>query len=83
MHAVFSKRGVTPIALSMDDAERACATETDWGLKDLCVAYGLSYTQARQWGLYVSRGGGRTSLGIEEPPLFVEPGLFAVRAAVL
>jgi peroxiredoxin len=79
MHAAFSKLGVTPIALSMDDAERASATEADWSLTQLCIAYGLSLMQARQWGLYVSRGRGRTSLGIEEPPLFVEPGLFLVR----
>jgi hypothetical protein len=49
------------------------------GLQDLCVAYGLSLRQAREWGLYVSRGCGRSSLGIEEPPMFVEPALFLVR----
>lgn len=80
MHAAFSKRGVTPIAISADDAERACSTEAGWGLKDLCLAYGFSLRQARQWGLYVSRGCGRSSLGIEEPPMFVEPALFLVRA---
>jgi peroxiredoxin len=79
LYAAFSRQGVTPIAISTDDAERARATEADWGLKDLCIAYGLSLQQARHWGLYVSRGRGRTSLGIEEPPLFVEPALFLVR----
>src|SRR5215831_17678835 len=34
---------------------------------------------AREWGLYVSRGSGRSSLGIEEPPMFIEPALFLVR----
>ncbi len=53
--------------------------EATWGLEDLCVAYGLSLQQAREWGLYVSRGCGRSSLGIEEPPMFVEPALFLVR----
>ncbi len=79
MHAAFSKRGVTPIAISADDAERACSAEERWGLSDLCVAYGLSLVKAREWGLYVSRGSGLTSLGIEEPPMFVEPALFFVR----
>ena len=79
MHAAFSKRGVTPIAISTDDAERACSAEARWALEDLCVAYGLSLRQAREWGLYVSRGCGLSSLGIEEPPMFVEPALFLVR----
>jgi peroxiredoxin len=79
MHGEFSKRGVTPIAISTDTAERACSAEARWGLKDLCVAYGLSLPEAREWGLYVSRGSGLSSLGIEEPPMFVEPALFLVR----
>jgi len=79
MHDAFSSQGVTPIAISADDAERACSAEARWGLKDFCVAYGLSLRQARQWGLYVSRGCGLSSLGIEEPPMFVEPALFLVR----
>jgi peroxiredoxin len=79
MHAKFSTLGVTPIAISADDAERACSAEARWGLEDLCVAYGLSLPQARSWGLYVSSGRGRSSLGIEEPPMFIEPALFLVR----
>jgi peroxiredoxin len=75
MHGAFSKRGVTPIAISTDDAERACSAEARWGLRDLCV----SLRQAREWGLYVSRGFGISSLGIEEPPMFVEPALFLIR----
>ena len=78
-HGAFSKLGVTPIAISTDDAARACAAETSWGLESLCVAYSLSLLQAREWGLYVSSGSGRSSLGIEEPPMFVEPALFLVR----
>ena len=41
--------------------------------------YGLSLQQARDWGLYISRGAGASSLGIEEPPMFVEPALFLIR----
>jgi len=79
MYAQFSKLGVTPIAISTDTAERACSVETSWSLRDLCVAYGLSLQQARAWGLYVSRGVGVSSMGIEEPAMFVEPALFLVR----
>ena len=79
MHTTFSRLGVTPIAISADDAERACSAEARWGLEDLCVAYDLSLRQAREWGLYVSSGRGHSSLGIEEPPMFAEPALFLVR----
>jgi hypothetical protein len=79
MHAAFHSRGVTPIAISMDDTYRACSTEVGWELRDLCLGYGLTLQQARGWGLYVSRGTGLSSQGIEEPPMFVEPALFLVR----
>jgi peroxiredoxin len=79
MHAAFNRQGVTPIAVSMDDAERASEAEAGWGLEDLCLAYGLSLLQAREWGLYVSRGTGVSSLGIAEPAMFAEPALFLVR----
>jgi hypothetical protein len=66
MYAQVSKCGVTPIAMSTAMAERACFVEANWGLTDLCVAYGLSLRQARDWGLYVSRGAGVSSIGIED-----------------
>jgi len=34
---------------------------------------------ARAWGLYISESRGKTSIGIEEPAKFSEPGLFLVR----
>ena len=52
------------------------------GLAQRCrgaSAYGLTLPQAREWGLYASRGSGCSSLGIEEPPMFIEPALFLVR----
>lgn len=75
----FGERGVGVVAISSDDAERAERTRADWGLAALRVAYGLDLETARRFGLYVSRGRGPTSLGIEEPALFVEPALFLVR----
>ena len=43
------------------------------------IGYGLPIETARAWGLFVSGGIGKTSIGIEEPALFSEPGLFLVR----
>lgn len=75
----FAKRGVGVIALSGDDAERARRTRTEWDLPDLTLGYGVSLAMAREWGLYVSSGRGKTSIGVEEPAQFSEPGLFLVR----
>jgi hypothetical protein len=45
----------------------------------LQIGYGLSLASAREWGLYISASRGKTSIGIEEPALFSEPGVFIVR----
>ena len=75
----LEKRGVSVLALSSDDAERATLMKQEWELPNLRVGYGLDLTTARSWGLYISTGRGKTSTGVEEPPLFSEPGLFLVR----
>ncbi|RLA32415.1 MAG: AhpC/TSA family protein [Gammaproteobacteria bacterium] len=75
----FAERGIGVVTLSSDTLERAEATITDWNLENLPVGYGLSIDKAREWGLYVSTSRGKTSLGIVEPDLFSEPGVFAVR----
>lgn len=41
--------------------------------------YGLSLDMGRTWGLYISSSRGKTSVGVEEPALFTEPGVFLVR----
>lgn len=80
-HKAFRAQGVSVIALSCDDAERGVATERDWGLELLPLAYGVTPVQARAYGLYLSKGrpGHPTPHGMEEPPTFVEPGLFLIR----
>ncbi|MBI1383938.1 MAG: redoxin domain-containing protein [Rhizobiales bacterium] len=75
----FRAAGVEPFVLSSDDRERAAKAQESWKLDRLDLGYGLTIEQARAWGLYVSRGRGKTSIGIEEPAIFVEPGLFMVR----
>jgi peroxiredoxin len=75
----FAKKGARVVAISTDGAERAAESKRDWGLDRLDIAYGLSVEEARAWGLFISTHRGRTSLGVEEPALFNEPGLFLIR----
>jgi len=75
----FDKRGVTTIVTSTDVKERAEQAKSQWGLPNLTIGYGVTIDQAREWGLYISTSRGLTSAGIEEPPLFAEPGLFLVK----
>lgn len=75
----FESRGVSVIAISADDAERAERTKKEWELPNLRIGYGLDLKTARTWGLYLSSGRGKTSIGVEETSIFNEPGLFLVR----
>lgn len=75
----FGKRGVQVIAVSSDNDERATAMAKKVRASSLRFAYGLGLKEARQWGLYISASRGKTSIGIEEPELFSEPGVFIVR----
>lgn len=75
----FEAMGVSILALSSDDSARAQQASDDWELSKLAIGYELSVEQARAWGLHRSAGRGKTSIGIEEPAEFSEPGLFLVR----
>ncbi|NYZ12171.1 AhpC/TSA family protein [Azospirillum sp. RWY-5-1] len=75
----FAARGVTTIAVSSDDRDRTAAMAEKITATSLRFGYGLPLPVARQWGLYVSASRGKTSIGIEEPALFSEPGVFLVR----
>ncbi|SEA84694.1 peroxiredoxin-like family protein [Rubrimonas cliftonensis] len=74
--ADFAERGVGVVAVSSDGAERARAMADKIGADGLRFAYDLPLAKAREWGLYISTSRGKTSIGIEEPALFSEPGLF-------
>jgi peroxiredoxin len=76
----FAERGVETIAISSDGAERARGMADKVGAPDLRFGYDLPLAVARSWGLYLSAGRGLTSIGIEEPALFSEPGLFLINA---
>jgi peroxiredoxin len=75
----FAARGVGVVAISSDTRARAEQTVADWGLENLPVGYGLDIDKAREWGLYVSTSRGKTSVGVVEPDLFSEPGVYAIR----
>ena len=76
----FAEKGVNIVVASSDNESRAVEAKEQWGLDNLDVAYGLDLDKAREWGLYISSGRGKTSSGHEEPALFSEPGLFFVNA---
>ena len=75
----FASRGVQVLAVSSDTEERGEEMGKKVQAKGVKFAYGLSLKSARQWGLYISTSRGKTSIGIEEPALFSEPGVFIVR----
>ena len=74
----FAERGVTVLAVSSDGEERTRAMADQIEAKNLRFGYDLSLTKAKEWGLYISTRRGKTSIGIEEPALFSEPGLIMV-----
>ena len=80
LSADFAEMGISILALSGDTKERAEQTKADWNVSNLTLGFGVSTEQARDWGLHRSAGRGLTSIGIEEPAEFSEPGLFIVRA---
>lgn len=75
----FTERGVDVVVISSDDADRAAEAKEKWGLDQLTIGHSLTLEDARAWGLYVSTGRGKTSIGVEEPARFAEPGLFLIR----
>lgn len=75
----FQERGVRTIAMSSDGEDRARQMAEKIGAEHLRIGYGLPLSTARQWGLYISASRGKTSIGIEEPELFSEPGVFLIR----
>jgi peroxiredoxin len=75
----FEKRGVKVIAISSDTRERAQALADKLKSPDLRIGFDLPLAAAREWGLYISTSRGQTSIGIDEPALFSEPGVFIAR----
>jgi peroxiredoxin len=70
----LQQRGIEVVAISGETEARATRMRDDWGVARVPLAYGLTETQMRTWGLFVSRG-----LDEDEPPVFNEPALFLIR----
>jgi peroxiredoxin len=77
--ADFNGKGVDVIVVSTDSEERTKEAKESWRLGNLTMAHGFSLDDARDWGLYISSGIGKTSTGVEEPEKFAEPGIFLIR----
>ncbi len=75
----YEKRGVGVIAISSDEKDRAQAMADKLSAPNLRMGYGLGLASAREWGLSISTSRGVTSIGVEEPALFAEPGVFLMR----
>ncbi|CDX62788.1 Peroxiredoxin [Mesorhizobium plurifarium] len=75
----FAQRGVETIAISSDGEARARQMAEKIAAENLRVGYGLELSVAREWGLYISASRGKSSIDIEEPPMFSEPGVFLIR----
>lgn len=76
--ATFAERGVGVVAISSDGPDRTAEMASRVGAQNLRFAHSLPLATARDWGLFLSTGRGKTSIGIEEPALFSEPGLFLI-----
>lgn len=72
--ARFADRGVSCVAISMNEREKAEGAVQDWGLGNIPVGYGLTEAQAREWGLYLT-----DSINVREPGRFSEPATLLVR----
>ncbi len=71
----FTKRGITVVAISMDDKERAQKSAAEWGIDELMIGYDLGENLARDFGLYISSGRPDSA----EPSVFSEPALLLVK----
>ncbi len=76
----FKKRDVKIIILSSDQKDRAQQMADKIKMNpQIVMGYDVKLTDAKKWGLYISEGRGKTSIGIEEPGKFSEPGVFITR----
>lgn len=66
--------GVSVVAVSCDDEDRAVRAVEEWGIRKLPIGFGHSLESARAWGLFVSK-----AIREGQPNAFGEPGLFLVR----
>ncbi|MEP5254185.1 MAG: redoxin domain-containing protein [Winogradskyella arenosi] len=69
----FEDLGVNVVAMSSDTKEIALKTAEEWDIGDVPLGYEFSIEEARDWGLFISKGIN------DEPETFIEPGLFVIK----
>lgn len=69
----LAEKGIEVVSVSGETQERATQMHDEWQIDKVPLAYGLSETQMREWGLFVSRG-----IKKDEPAVFNEPALFLI-----
>jgi peroxiredoxin len=70
----YEAAGFSILAVSMDSEDRARQSVADWDLSKIQIGYGLSESDARNWGLYIS-----SAIKDGEAEIFCEPGTFWIR----
>ena len=71
--------GVDYVTVSSDDKTRATQMLQKVGSTELRLAYDLDIAKAKEWDLFISKGRGKTSIGVDELDFFPEPGLFLIK----
>ncbi len=69
----FKDKGVNVVAASMDSEKRAKISTEKWDIESIPLAYEMSESKAREWGLYISN-----AIKDAEPEVFSEPALFLI-----
>ena len=67
----FRENGVSLVAISMDDHQRAQKATAEWRVSNLEILYGLDVKLAEKWGLWLT-----SAIRQGEPEISSEPGLF-------
>ena len=70
----YNAAGFNTVIASMNGAELAEKTVSEWGLSSLRVAHSLTVDDAKNWGLWISK-----AFKDVEADIFTEPGLFWIR----
>ena len=69
----FKELGVNVVAVSSETKALAEKTTEEWAIGDVPLGYEFPIEDAREWGLFISKG------IKDEPETFIEPGLFIIR----
>jgi peroxiredoxin len=69
----LAEKGIDVVSISGENESRARQMRGEWKIDKVPLAYGLSESQMREWGLFVSHG-----INADEPAVFNEPALFLI-----